>query len=102
MHTLRPLLFAALLGLAPAPPAFAQSLPSDAEEDLGLPRNRVYPPHIYQELMRRHRQLETSENRRRSYYDDSRRYRGERYYDDDDYRGRRRYRGDYPSRYRYD
>jgi len=44
------------------------------------------------------RQLERSENRRRSYYDDRRRYRG----DDDDYRGRRRYRGDYPSRYRYD
>jgi hypothetical protein len=88
-----------LLALASAPPAVAQTLPSDVEERLGLPRNRQYPPHIRRELMREYeylRRQETAEDRgRRRYDDDRRRYRRDDRYDDD--RERRRYRGPYPA-----
>jgi hypothetical protein len=87
-----------LLALASAPPpAFAQTLPSDVEEKLGLPKNRVYPPHVRRELLRRYehvRRQEMAEERVRGRYDDDyddrRRYRRSDRYDDED--DRRRYR----------
>ena len=87
------------VALAPAP-VFAQALPSDVEEKLGLPRNRVYPPHVRRELLRDYeylRRREMAEERTRRRYEDDyadrRRYRpSDRY---DDYDDRRRYRPAY-------
>ena len=104
---IRPFGFAAivLLALASTPvPAVAQTLPSDVEERLGLPRNREYPPHVRREILREYEQLrrrdmaeERGRRRYDDYDDDRRRYRrGDRYGDDED---RRRYRPAY--RYEY-
>jgi hypothetical protein len=99
-----------LLALASAPaPAFAQTLPSDVEEKLGLPRNRSYPPHVRRELLRQYeyvRRQEMAEERSRRRYDDDdddrRRYRRSDQYDDDQRRYRRsdRYDDDDQRRYR--
>lgn len=96
-----------LLALASAPlPAFAQTLPSDVEETLGLPRNREYPPHVRRQLMREYQDLrrqEMAEERgRRRYDDDDRRRsrRNDRYEDDNKRRGYRpAYRYGYGSPY---
>jgi hypothetical protein len=91
------LVLAMLLGLASAPPAVAQGLPSDLEEKFGLRPNERVHPRERQELMREYhylrRQEIARERARRRYEAERRRYRWGGYrYDDDD--GRRpRYRG---------